>query len=42
MESAGDTWLFALNLDTRDADDLPLRRQITLNALRIKGILPET
>jgi len=42
VESAGDTWLFALNLDTRDADDLPLRRQITLDALRIKGILPET
>jgi beta-lactamase class D len=41
LMSAGDTWLFALNLDTRDAGDLPLRRQIALDALRIKGILPE-
>lgn len=37
---AGDTWLFALNLDTRSAADLPLRKQITLDALRAKGILP--
>jgi beta-lactamase class D len=41
LETAGDTWLFALNLDTRNAGDLPLRRQIALDALRVKGILPE-
>lgn len=41
VEVAGDTWLFALNLDTRDASDLPLRRKITLDALRARGILPE-
>jgi beta-lactamase class D len=41
LVSAGDTWLFALNLDTRDAGDLPLRRQIALDALRIRAILPE-
>lgn len=41
VKRADDTWLFALNLDTHDASDLPLRRRITLDALRIKGILPE-
>ena len=38
--NADDTWLFALNLDTRDAADLPLRKQIVMDALRAKGILP--
>jgi beta-lactamase class D len=42
VETADDTWVFALNLDTRSASDLPLRGQITLDALRIKGILPQT
>jgi beta-lactamase class D len=42
IETAGDTWIFALNIDTRDATDLPLRKQITLDALRAKGILPAT
>ncbi|NCA70801.1 MAG: class D beta-lactamase [Sphingobacteriia bacterium] len=41
VKGADDTWLFALNLDAQDADDLPLRRRITLDALAIKGILPE-
>lgn len=40
VEAAGDTWLFALNLDTRGVADLPLRKQIALDALRVKGILP--
>lgn len=35
-----DTWLFALNLDTRDAKDLPLRIRIAKDALRAKGALP--
>lgn len=41
VETADDTWVFALNLDTRNASDLPLRRRIALDALRIKGILPD-
>lgn len=40
VEVAGDTWLFALNLDTHDADHLLLRKQIALDALQGKGILP--
>jgi len=40
VEVGGQTWLFALNLDTRDATDLPLRQRIALDALRAKGILP--
>lgn len=40
VEAAGDTWLFALNIDTRSAADLPLRKQIAMDALRTKGILP--
>lgn len=40
VERDDDTWLFALNLDTKSASDLPLRQQLTLDALRIKGILP--
>jgi beta-lactamase class D len=39
VETAGDTWLFALNLDSRSTADLPLRKQIAMNALQIKGIL---
>lgn len=40
VETPDDTWLFALNLATRDAKDLPLRIQITKDALKIKGVLP--
>jgi len=40
VEAGADTSLFALNLDTRDATDLPLRQRIALDALRAKGILP--
>jgi beta-lactamase class D len=39
VETAVDTWLFALNLDTHNAADLPLRQQIAIDALRLKGIL---
>ena len=39
VDVAEDTWLFALNLDTSSVVDLPLRKQITLDALRDKGIL---
>lgn len=34
------TWLFALNIDTQSAADLPLRQSIVLQALRAKGLLP--
>lgn len=34
-----DTWLFALNLVTRDTKDLPLRIQIAKDALKVKGVL---
>ncbi|WP_445370024.1 class D beta-lactamase (plasmid) [Methylomonas sp. HW2-6] len=40
VETPEDIWLFALNLDTRDAKDLPLRIQIAKDALQAKGILP--
>lgn len=40
VEVADDQWLFALNIDTHGATDLPQRKQITLDALRAKGILP--
>lgn len=40
VETRGDTWLFALNLATRDAKDLPLRIQIAKDSLKIKGVLP--
>lgn len=33
-------WLFALNLDTHSAAELPLRQSIALAALRRKGLLP--
>jgi beta-lactamase class D len=40
VEVEGNTWLFALNLDTSAITDLPQRQQIALGALRAKGILP--
>lgn len=40
LETADDTWLFALNLDTHGAAGLPLRQKIALAGLRTKGILP--
>ncbi|MBS67062.1 MAG: class D beta-lactamase [Pseudomonas sp.] len=40
VELAENTWLFALNIETHGATDLPLRQQIALSALRAKGILP--
>jgi len=40
VETHDDTWLFALNLVTRNAKDLPLRIQIAKDALKVKGALP--
>jgi beta-lactamase class D len=40
VETHDGTWLFALNIDTRSAGDLPLRRLLVLEALRGKGLIP--
>lgn len=34
------TWIFVLNMDIRDAADLPLRRDLVRAALQAKGIIP--
>jgi beta-lactamase class D len=34
--------VFALNIDSRGADDLPLRRELVREALRAKDLLPAT
>ncbi|EXJ13550.1 class D beta-lactamase [Imhoffiella purpurea] len=39
VETHGDTWIFAMNLDLKDKADLPLRAALTRDALRAKGIL---
>lgn len=38
IETAAATWLFALNIDLRSEQDLPLRAQLLRAALRAKGI----
>ena len=40
VEANDDVWLFALNLAARDGKDLPLRTQITKDALKAIGALP--
>ena len=40
VKTERDTWLFALNIDTRSTADLPLRLSIVRAALTAKGILP--
>ena len=40
VRSERDTWLFALNIDTKSAADLPRRQSIMRAALMAKGILP--
>jgi beta-lactamase class D len=39
VETADATWIFALNIDTRDESDLPLREALTRDALQAKGII---
>jgi beta-lactamase class D len=39
LEVAEDIWLFALNIDTRSAADLEIRKTITLDTFRAKGII---
>ncbi len=40
VEANDDVWVFALNLATRDATDLPLRIQIAKDALQTAQALP--
>ncbi len=39
VETKTDIWFFALNIDTNSKDDLAKRKAITLEALKIKGII---
>lgn len=39
IETRKGTWFFAMNMDTPDQSVLPLRQEITREALRVKGII---
>lgn len=39
VETKEDVWFFALNIDTNSKDDLPKRKALTLEALKIKGVI---
>lgn len=39
VETPRGAWFFALNIDTRDAADLPLRQRLVREALRAKGVV---
>ena len=39
VESANDTWFFAMNMDMAKIEDAPLRKEITIAALKLKGII---
>ena len=39
VETKDDVWFFATNIDTKTKDDLPKRKAITIEALKIKGII---
>ena len=39
IETKDDVWFFSTNIDTKSKDDLPKRKEITLEALKIKGII---
>ncbi|EGV18852.1 class D beta-lactamase [Thiocapsa marina] len=39
VETPEATWIFALNMDTRSAEDLPLRLQLVRAGLQAKGII---
>lgn len=42
VETGDKVWFFATNMDIAKPDDARFRRQITLDALKIKGIIPES
>lgn len=39
IETRSDVWFFAANMVIRDEKDLPLRRQLTLDALQASGVI---
>lgn len=39
VETKDDVWFFATNIDTKSKDDLPKRKAITLETLKLKGII---
>jgi beta-lactamase class D len=39
VENGGKVWIFATNMEIRNAEELPLRQAVTLEALRAKGIV---
>jgi beta-lactamase class D len=39
VEAANDVWFFAMNMEIRNEKDLPMRRDLTREALRGKGII---
>ena len=39
VETKDDVWFFSTNIDTKSKDDLPKRKEITLEALKIKEII---
>lgn len=39
VESGADVWVFALNIDIRSEAELPLRKSLAFDALRLKGII---
>jgi beta-lactamase class D len=39
VETGDNVWFFATNMDIAKPDDARFRRQITLDALKIKGII---
>ncbi len=39
IETPTDVWFFATNIEVRDQQDLPLRQQLTRDALQAKGVI---
>lgn len=39
VECGNDTWFFAMNMDMAKIEDAPLRKEITINALKLMGII---
>ncbi|MFN3611067.1 OXA-198 family carbapenem-hydrolyzing class D beta-lactamase [Tepidimonas sp.] len=39
IETPQDVWFFATNIEVRDKQDLPLRQQLTRDALKAKGVI---
>jgi len=39
VESGGKVWFFATDLETSKPEDLHYRQEVTMDALKIKGII---